>query len=129
MVGFFVMSYDSLLGISVLFMLIACFVYVVFGQVTVRKLRKNPQTRDKLGLEFASGWDILNVAGALSRPKWLSERFRKSSLAFTAADERPLYANTNVLDRFLARLLTALGIGSVTAFFGLSLLNAIGWLD
>lgn len=123
------MTYDSLLGISVLFMFIAAFVYVVFGQVTVRKLRKNPEIRSKLGLELASGWDILNVAGALSRPKWLSERIRKSTLAFTAADERPLYIHTNKFDRFLARLLTALGIGSVIAFFGLSLLNAIGWLD
>jgi hypothetical protein len=127
--GLFAMSFDSLLGISVLFMFIAALVYVVFGQVTVRKLRKNPATRDNLGLEFASGWDILNVAGALSRPKWLSERVRKSTLACTAADERPLYAHTNKFDRFLARLLTTLSLGSVAAFFGLSLLNAIGWLD
>ncbi len=123
------MTYDSLLGMSVLSMFIAGFVYVVFGQVTVRKLRKNPETREKLGLELASGWDILNVAGALSRPKWLSERFRRSTLSFTAADERPLYAHTNKFDRFLARLLTTLGVGSVIAFFGLSLLNAVGWLD
>lgn len=123
------MTYDNLLGIAVLFMFIAGLVYLVFGQVTVRKLRKNPETRDKLGLEFASGWDTLNVAGALSRPKWLSERLRKSTLSFTAADERPLYTHTNLFDRCLARLLTMLGVGSVVAFFGLSLLNAIGWLD
>ena len=42
--------------------------YVIFGQVTVRELRKNPETKEKLGIEFVSGWDILNVAGALSTP-------------------------------------------------------------
>jgi len=42
--------------------------YVVFGQVTVRKLIKNPETKHELGVEFVSGWDIVNVAQALSIP-------------------------------------------------------------
>ena len=45
---------------------VACILFVIFGQVTVRKLRKNPETKHELGLEFAGGWDILNVAQALS---------------------------------------------------------------
>lgn len=43
--------------------------YVLFGQVTVRKLRKNTETKDYLGLELSSGWDILNVASAICRPR------------------------------------------------------------
>lgn len=43
-----------------------------FGQMTVRKLRKNPKTKDILGLEVISGWDIINVAQAFSLPRrWL----------------------------------------------------------
>ena len=60
--------FSKLLGIIFIFMLIACLLYVVFGQVTVRRLRKNPKTKDALGLEFVSGWDIINVAQALAFP-------------------------------------------------------------
>lgn len=78
--------------------------YVVVGQITVRRLRKNPEIRRLLGMELASGWDILNVAGALSRPKCFSEMVRNSPLSFLAADERPLYANTNIVERCIARV-------------------------
>lgn len=78
--------------------------YVVLGQITVRRLRKNPEIRRLLGMELASGWDILNVAGALSRPKCFSEMIRNSPLSFMAADERPLYANTNIAERCIARV-------------------------
>lgn len=47
--------------------------FVIFGQVTVRKLRKNPETRHELGIGFASGWDITNVAQALSLPEFLQK--------------------------------------------------------
>ena len=39
--------------------LLSAVLYVVFGQVTVRKLRKNPNTKELLGMEFISGWDII----------------------------------------------------------------------
>ena len=60
--------FSILLGIAAVFVFIACILYVIFGQVTVQKLRKNPETRDKLGFEFVSGWDIIKVAQALSLP-------------------------------------------------------------
>ncbi|SDU06393.1 hypothetical protein SAMN05216210_1538 [Halopseudomonas salegens] len=85
-------------------MLFSVFLFVIFGQITVRRLRKNPEVKDSLGMELASGWDILNVAGALSRPRWFSEMMRKSPLNFMAADERPLYENTSKFERCLARL-------------------------
>jgi len=43
--------------------------FVLLGQVTVRKLRKNSETKDHLGISLASGWDIINVANAFSEPK------------------------------------------------------------
>lgn len=119
----------KLLGIAFAFMLVAAVLYVLFGQVTVRKLRKNPETREKLGLEFASGWDILNVAGALSRPQWLSERLRKSALSYTAADERPIYQHTNWFDRLLGRLFFYIWVGSVVSFLGVALLEYVGLID
>jgi hypothetical protein len=36
--------------------------FVFFGQKTVCILRKNPATRDFLGIEPIGGWDIFHVA-------------------------------------------------------------------
>ena len=120
---------DQVFGALLLMALLTCLLYVIFGQVTVKKLRKNPATREQLGVSVASGWDILNVAGALSRPKWLSERLRRSPLSFTAADERPLYAYTTRFDRFLARvffwLWTVTGIGIISTV----IFTAVGLID
>jgi hypothetical protein len=123
------MTFSTLLGICFLFVLIGWVLFVLFGQITVRRLRKNPETRDKLGLEFASGWDIFNVAGAMCRPQWLSERLRRSTLSFTAADERPIYENTNWFDRLLGRTMFIMMMGAVAVMLVLILLNFIGLVD
>ncbi|MBL1259448.1 MAG: hypothetical protein COB33_002820 [Thiotrichaceae bacterium] len=60
---------ESILSVILAVMFIACILFVILGQVTVRKLRKIPATKHELGIEFTSGWDILNVAQALSIPE------------------------------------------------------------
>lgn len=35
--------------------LLAAVLYVVFGQVTVRRLKKDPQTKEFLGVDFVNG--------------------------------------------------------------------------
>ncbi|QIL90245.1 hypothetical protein ACONUD_18520 [Microbulbifer harenosus] len=76
--------------------------YVVFGQVTVRKLRRNPITKAHLGVEFISGWDIFNVAQALATPRKFHKILEKGKLAFLNADSEILLKNTNTTDRVLA---------------------------
>jgi len=93
----------KLLAMPAALAFVACVLYVLFGQVTVRKLRKNPETKGRLGIEFASGWDILNVASALSRPKWLNRKYKKSRLSSLVANSDLLYQNTTLFDRILAR--------------------------
>lgn len=121
--------FSKLLGIVFVLMLIALILYVLFGQITVRKLRKNPATKDKLGIEFATGWDILNVAQALTIPISLNRKFRNSALSSFAADAEVLNKHTGRFDKLLARLLYTLFISS--AFFGVLLLvlNFIGVID
>ena len=46
--------FSQIFAISIFFIIISAILYVIFGQVTVRKLRKNPNTKDELGIEFAS---------------------------------------------------------------------------
>jgi hypothetical protein len=94
----------KLLTIPAVLAFFACILYVLFGQITVRKLRKNRETKEQLGVEFFSGWDILNVAAALSRPNWLSEKYKKSNLSGLAANSDVLYRNTTLFDRILARI-------------------------
>ena len=93
--------FSQLLAFVFIFMVLACILYVIFGQVTVRKLRKNPNTKEALGLEYVSGWDIINVAQALALPRSWSKKLEGSRLSFMYANTKVLLENTTGLDRFL----------------------------
>lgn len=121
------MILSKLLGIAAAMAFIALILYVIFGQVTVRKLRKNPETKHGLGVEFASGWDILNVAQALSMPNSILRRFEKSRLYFIEANANLLYKHTTVFDRVLARVFYTLFMVSGLSIAILSML--IYWFE
>ena len=122
--------FSTLLAIASAVGFIAMIFYVVFGQVTVRKLRKNPKTKDELGIEFASGWDILNVAGALGRPRWLSRKLKNTPLGYYLyANSEILFENTNTFDRVLATIFYLSYVFSGTSLILLVALNAIGVFD
>lgn len=93
--------FSQLLGFVAIFMFISCILYVAFGQITVRKLRKNPKTKDVLGVEFASGWDIINVAQAFSLPRSLTTKIENSKYSFIYANASVLYENTTRFDQLL----------------------------
>lgn len=124
------MSIEYMLLVSSLGALfLAMIFYVIFGQVTVRKLRKNPETKNELGIEFASGWDILNVAGALAMPRWLNRKLRNSPLFYLYADADILAKNTNILDRVLATIFYGLFVFSGTTLILLTVLDAFDVFD
>ncbi len=106
--GKFIVSFSTLLAIPVAVAFISAILFVIFGQVTVRKLRKNPETKHELGIEFVSGWDILNVAQALTLPKSVAQRIRRNSISMGLGGIEPdpdlLYKHTTVFDRVLARV-------------------------
>ncbi len=106
--------------------LVAWVLFVIFGQVTVRKLRKNPETKHELGIEFVSGWDILNVAQALSLPTVLEKRLKNK--AFHANTDL-LYKHTTVLDRVLARVFCTLFVFSGLSLFVFGVLDWLGVFD
>lgn len=117
----------TLFGLGVVFVIFACVFFVVFGQVTVRKLRKNPAVKDSLGLEFASGWDIVNVAHSLSMPIWLSDKLQEGPLSFLEADARAIREHINKLDLFLARTFCFFLYGSQLIILPLVILDAFGF--
>ncbi len=120
---------SQLSGIAALFMLLALILYVIFGQLTVRKLRKNPETKQDLGMEFASGWDILNVAGALAMPRWLNRKLRSTPLSFMYADADLLDKHTTLFDRVLAIIFYWLFTISGLSMIVLMLLDLVGVFD
>ena len=111
--------FSSLLAVFAIFVFVACILFVLFGQVTVRKLRKNPKTKDVLGGELLSGWDILNVAQALAFPASWLKRIENSPLSFMEADSRIVRENTNKFDHILGMIFYWLFMG--TGLFGLVL--------
>lgn len=90
-------------GVLILVVFIAAILFIIFGQVTVKRLRKNKATKDDLGVEFASGWDIINVAQALAIPRTWAKKLKNSPLSGLHADPDLLYKHTNKIDRFLAK--------------------------
>ncbi len=120
------MSFSTLFAISAAAAFIGCVLFVIFGQVTVRKLRKNPETRHELGIEFASGWDITNVAQALSLPKFLQKRVKNKAFH---ANPDVLYKYTTVFDRVLARTFYWLWMSSAFALIMLAMLDFFWGFD
>jgi hypothetical protein len=90
--------------------------WFVFEEVTVRKLRKNPKTKDELGFEFVSGGNIVGVAQTLSLPKWFIQRCDRSGL-YLLPKSGLLYRNTTALDRVLGRAFYWTLITTVTCAF------------
>ncbi|MFT7680909.1 MAG: hypothetical protein ACI935_000342 [Moritella dasanensis] len=121
--------FSQLFAFVFLFMFLACIFYVIFGQVTVRNLRKNPKTKDQLGVEFASGWDILNVAQAFAFPQSWSRKLEKSPLSPLNANSQILIENTSKFDRCLGAVFYWLFIISGLSGTLLVLLNFFGLIS
>ena len=127
------MSFSTLLAIPFVMLLVGSVLFIIFGQVTMRKLRKNPETKHELGIEFVSGWDILNVAQALSLPKSVVRRIKRNATSMGLpeyeVDIDIFYKHTTVFDRVLARLFYWLAVSSISAMFILMILDEFGVFD
>lgn len=120
------MNLVTAFSITLFVFVISLMLFVLFGQTTVRKLRKNPATKDELGMAFMSGWDILNVAGALALPRWLNQKLRNTPLAVMYANADLLDRFTNKYDRALATVFYISCAGSLFAIVLLMVLDEFG---
>lgn len=117
------------LGIIIIATVLVGLLFVIFGQITVRKLRKRNCNKNNLGVELASGWDILNAAGALSTPSWLRKKFESSRLSGFSANYEFLYENTNKFDRVLARVFWSFYLVTGVAVIGYTIASFLGFFD
>ena len=120
---------STLFAYTMLGVFVTSILFVLFGQLTVRKLRNNPATKNSLGVSLASGWDILKVAKSLSVPQWYRERVKKSSLSAFEADYELLYENTTKFDRALAKVFWWLWMSTGGFLILLALLDSFGMFD
>ncbi len=106
--------------VAFLALLLSPVLFVIFGQVTVRKLRKNRQTKDVLGMEFVSGSGITGVAQTFSIPRSWARKLDEKSRGYAPgviANSDLLYEHTTIFDRFLARLFYWWVVFSVITMF------------
>jgi hypothetical protein len=120
------LSFSSLLAVAASIGFFAIILFVLFGQITVRKLRKNSETKSALGTEFTSGWDILNAAQALSLPRAWSKKIENSRISFLYANSALLIKHTTKFDRILGRMFFLCWASSSLMFFSLMLLDLLG---
>jgi len=120
---------DTLFAFAFSDIFVTAILFVLFGQVTVRKLRKKPETKDHLGISLASGWDMINVANAFCEPKWYRERVKKSPMAAFSADYDLLYKHTTLFDRILARTFMCLWVSSGICLILFALLDSFRVFD
>ena len=118
-----------LVGILIALTLIVMMLFLFFSQFTVRKLKKNLQTKDELGFEYISGWNIINAAQALAMPNALVKKLNKTPLASLFADSELLNRNTTKFDKVLAIIFYWLFIFSGIFAAILVILNSIGVFD
>jgi hypothetical protein len=116
----------AIFGIILLLAFIAMILYLAFGEITVRRLRKNPETMGALGFDYISGRDIVNVAQALSWPAFMVRKLRTTKLAFLYADPDILVQYTSKFDRVLARLFYWSFAGSGVSIIIFAILESLG---
>jgi hypothetical protein len=73
-----------------------------------------------------SGWDILNVALALTTPRRILNKIKDSPLKAFRADTDLLYQYTTRFDRILGRILYSSTLITVLALLALMLLDKLG---
>lgn len=119
-------TFSALLGAASAAALVAWLLYLIFAQVTVRRLEKDPAVREQMGFEAISGWRVFNVAEALVLPRSFFEMARKTLLSGMYANATLLRAHATRLDRVLAHLFFWTFFGSGAAIVLLVALHYLG---
>jgi hypothetical protein len=122
------LSMDTILFVIILLVMVADYILlVVLGQKTLRKLRKNPETKNALGIEFLlGGGDIVNVSFAFGIPRRLNRKARNNKLGALFADADLLEKHMTRFDILLSKLVFFLGVAWVSPLLFLVFLFKIG---
>ena len=79
--------------------------FLLFSAIIVRPLRKNPKTRDHLGITPLEVMKVLRVASALSLPKKLQLKMENGYLGAMCANSEILKKHTSTFGKLFANIL------------------------
>ncbi len=102
---------EKIVAWVVFFSLISiCFLFLIINIKTVRRLRKNPITKDEMGFHLFWGWYALNLSVALfASKKWMIKR-RSHSDGYLFANPDLMRQYTTLFEKAMCRTLVLLGI-------------------
>ncbi|HEX5484448.1 MAG TPA: hypothetical protein VFX23_00485 [Limnobacter sp.] len=115
------------LGVLLINAIIVGLFFIAFGQLTVKRLRRDQNTRTALGIEFISGGDIVSVAQALALPRSWTKKLETGPLSSLYAKTNLLLEHTTKFDRILAFMFYWLLMSTGLSFTVLAILNLVGF--
>ncbi len=110
-------------------MIMACMLFFFINLTTVRRLRKNPITKDELGFHLFWGWYALNISEALFVSKKRMTKRRSHSDGYLFANPDLVRQYTMPFEKVICKLLIILGLFSILGVLIFGLLDKIVGFD
>ncbi len=103
--------------------------FFIINIKTVRRLRKNPITKDAMGFYLFWGWYALNLSVALfASKKWMTKR-RSYSDGYLFANPDLMRQYTTPFEKVICKLFVILGLFSVLGLLISSFLDSVVGFD
>ncbi len=105
----------------------AWILFFIINLKIVRRLRKNPITKDELGFHLFWGWYALNISEALFfSKKWMTKR-RSRPHGYMFANFNLVHQYTTPFEKVICKLFVILGLLSIVSLLIIGFLDQIGF--
>ncbi len=109
-------------------MMVIVILFFIINIKTVRRLRKNPITRDELGFHLWWGWYALNVAEAVFFSKeWMAKR-KKRSHGYMFANKDLVEQYTTPFEKIICKLMVGFSLFFLVSMLILIALDGVVFL-
>ncbi len=119
----------GLIVYSVIFssMIVSWILFFIINIKTVRRLRKNPITKNELGFHLFWGWYALNISETLLFSKEWTIRRRNSSNGYMFANYDLVHQYTTPFEKVICKLCIILSLFSVLGLLTIEILSYFGF--
>ncbi len=111
----------------VLSLILTVIFFIIVNLKIVRKLKKNPTTKNELGLSLVWGWGALTVSQALFFSKKRMTEMRSRSHGYMFANYELVHQHTSKLDKILAGIFTFFYLLSAISLLISIVLDQVGF--
>ncbi len=112
--------------VLVISLIMTCILFIVINLKTVRRLKKNPITKDAMGFHLIWGWYAPNISLALFVSKKQMTKRKECSHGFMFADPDLMRQYTTPFEKVICKLFVILGLLSVVNLFIIGILDQMG---